>query len=194
MSRKGPLVGGVMSYRSSALIRRVIDWWQRQSEAISPELAACEFECRKTECDEGKFENCDRRLTMARLLTRKAADATAPAQPEAPIITPQPARPGPQGAHQQGDGPRRRALPQLRLIAFGPKRADACRRGRAGAQASGEAEMTTIACAKGYSSVSESSIAAAKPAGVSVANRRVAPPDSRRNGLPEGRLSTSISR
>lgn len=91
-----------MSYRSSALIRRVIDWWQRQSEAISPELAACEFECRKTECNEGKFENCDRRLTMARLLTRKAADATAPAHPEAPIITPQLARPPSTSSPEQG--------------------------------------------------------------------------------------------
>ena len=47
------------------------------------------------------------------------------------------------------------------------------------------AKMTTMACAKGYSSVSESSIAGERPAGVSATRRRAAPPVRRRNGFPE---------
>src|SRR6185312_7773147 len=60
--------------------------------------------------------------------------------------------------------------------------------------AAGTAVMTTIACAVGPSSVSDTSIWALHPGGVIAASRASAPPVNFMVGRPEGRLITPMSR
>ena len=44
-------------------IHRLRQWFKtRLIQEVPEEIAACEFECRKTECREGDWETCEKRL------------------------------------------------------------------------------------------------------------------------------------
>src|SRR6516165_9626487 len=58
----------------------------------------------------------------------------------------------------------------------------------------GKAEMITKACAYGHSSLSARAICGTWPAGVMSSSRRNAPPVKRNVGLPDGRLTTPMSK
>jgi hypothetical protein len=43
--------------------RRLRRWIKRRLiQDVPEEIAACEFECRRTECQQGEWETCERRL------------------------------------------------------------------------------------------------------------------------------------
>jgi hypothetical protein len=53
-------------YKTPGQLTRLIRWIQGQwVREIPSELALCEFDCRKDQCLEGEWSNCERRLTHA---------------------------------------------------------------------------------------------------------------------------------
>ena len=51
-------------------VRRLWTWLVRE---VPPEIAACEFECRKLDCSVGEWLTCERRLAIFRSIS---ADST----------------------------------------------------------------------------------------------------------------------
>jgi len=48
------------------LLQSAWGWLRRQIvEDVPPEVALCEFDCRKPQCHAGEWESCDRRLRAA---------------------------------------------------------------------------------------------------------------------------------
>ena len=49
-------------------------WLGGLIEDVPADIAACEFECRKPNCDVGEWETCDRRLFIAEGERRQESD------------------------------------------------------------------------------------------------------------------------
>ncbi len=51
--------------------------WRRQQIADVPdEMAACEYECRKTDCGADQYDECERRQEHARRLAEQRGDGS----------------------------------------------------------------------------------------------------------------------
>lgn len=55
------------------ILARLGIWRSEALETVPPELAACEYDCVKTDCDDEHFETCARRLHTAEVLKAEAA-------------------------------------------------------------------------------------------------------------------------
>lgn len=79
-------MGGI----AKRLLARLGIWRSDDLVTVPPELSACEFDCVKTECDEGHFDVCKRRLRTAAALRAeddRQAAAAAGVQSE-PCVAP----------------------------------------------------------------------------------------------------------
>jgi hypothetical protein len=85
------------------LLARIGAWWQTQGETVPAELAACEYDCRETECNEERFETCGRRQRTAARIRAEAAserpEATIPVPPDAVPSEPATSQPTPSTAN-----------------------------------------------------------------------------------------------
>jgi hypothetical protein len=75
-----PLVSG----DARGLFARMSAWLRSQIQTVPPEMARCEFECRTSECDTDRFDNCERRIDYAGKMASDSDGASAP-PPAAPV-------------------------------------------------------------------------------------------------------------
>jgi hypothetical protein len=70
------VVRGPMEMTMGAMAKRILArlgiWRSDVVQTVPPELAACEYDCPKKECDDAHFENCERRLHTAEVLRAEA--------------------------------------------------------------------------------------------------------------------------
>lgn len=69
---------------SNGLWSRVKQWLGVNVETVPADIAACEFDCRKTVCDDDTLEQCERRQHAASAeLAARGLEADDPARPAA---------------------------------------------------------------------------------------------------------------